>query len=305
MVSILLAVYNGEKYLKEQIESILSQTYKDVEIIIRDDGSTDGSLSIIDDYCTLYPDKIISVKGNPTGSAKQNFAELLKICDSEYIMFCDQDDVWLPQKIEKTLCAVKSVENGGTTPVLAHTDLKIADSNLKVISPSFFQFNCLKPNDITIPKLMVQNYITGCTVMINRALRNICGDIPSECIMHDWWLGLVALIFGEVVCINEATALYRQHQENQVGAKAKYGLSFIKQKLSTLEKVRENYNATYLQAETIIKKYGNKLNEKQLEILQAYCEIPNMSKFKKICAIKKFGFKKCTKMRVIGQYILV
>ena len=305
LVSILLAVYNGEKYLKEQIESILSQTYKDIKIIIRDDGSSDESKNIINNYCNLYPDKIFSISGNPTGSAKLNFAELLKNCDSEYIMFCDQDDVWLPSKIELTLNAMKSSENEGNTPVLVHTDLQVADENLGIVSPSFFEFNCLKQDNMTLPRLLVQNYVTGCTIMINRALKQKCGDIPPECLMHDWWLALVALMFGKLVFCNDSTILYRQHCENQVGAKAAYGLSFIKQKLATIKKVKETYNATYAQAEALIKRYGEGLSLEQRKILKTYCDMKNMRKFKKIRTINKFGFKKCTKMRVMGQYFLV
>ena len=87
MITVLLAVYNGEKYLKEQIESLLNQSIKDIKIVIRDDGSTDNSAEIISFYCNQYPEKITSVIGVPTGSAQKNFAELLRQCDSDYIMF--------------------------------------------------------------------------------------------------------------------------------------------------------------------------------------------------------------------------
>ena len=301
----MLAVFDGEKYLKEQIDSILNQTVKNIKIIIRDDGSRDSSPQIIDNYCNRYPQIISKLDGAPTGSAKQNFAELLKNCDSDYIMFCDQDDVWLPEKIEKTLEEMKKAEHGGKTPVLVHTDLKVVDQSLNVISPSFFKFQKLIQDDITLPKLLVQNYVTGCTVMINRALQEKCGLIPKGCIMHDWWLALVAILFGELVCINEPTMLYRQHSDNQVGAKASYGIAFIKRKLATLDTVRQNYNATYAQANALLDSYGNLLNENVKEIIDIYCQMPKMNKFKKIRAMQKFGFKKCTLLRVVGQYFLM
>ncbi len=301
----MLAVFDGEKYLKEQIDSILNQTVKNIKIIIRDDGSRDSSPQIIDDYCNKYPQIISKLDGVPTGSAKQNFAELLKNCDSDYIMFCDQDDVWLPEKIEKTLEEMKKAEHGGKTPVLVHTDLKVVDQSLNVISPSFFKFQKLIQDDITLPKLLVQNYVTGCTVMINRALQEKCGLIPKECIMHDWWLALVAILFGELVCINEPTMLYRQHSDNQVGAKASYGIAFVKRKLATLDTVRHNYNATYSQAKALLDSYGNLLNENVKEIIDIYCQMPKMNKLKKIRAMQKFGFKKCTLLRVVGQYFLM
>ncbi len=304
MITVLLAVYNGEKYLKEQIESILNQSVKDIKILIRDDGSTDNSAEIISFYCDKYPNKISSIVGLPTGSAIGNFSKLLKNCDSDYIMFSDQDDVWLPDKIEKTLAAMQSAEQMSENPILVHTDLKVVNQNLDEIAPSFFEFQKLIQKDITLPKLLVQNYVTGCTIMINRALREKCGEIPGECIMHDWWLALDAVLFGEIICINEPTMLYRQHDANQVGAKAAYGVSFIKRKLSTLDNVRENYNATYVQAKALLECYGDALNDQQRKTIEKYCEIPKMNKFKKISTIRKHGFKKCTKLRVMGQYFL-
>ena len=305
MVTVLLAVYNGEKYLAQQIDSILSQTVKDIKIVIRDDGSCDNSVDIINYYCNNYPDKVFCLNGSPTGSAKQNFAKLLEACDDDYIMFCDQDDVWLPQKVETTLAAMQKSEGGSKIPVLVHTDLKVVDQNLKVISDSFFKFQKLIQSEITLPRLLVQNYVTGCTVMINRALKEKCKKIPNDCIMHDWWLALVAVIFGRLVCVNESTMLYRQHSDNQVGAKASYGIAFIKRKISTLSEVRKNYNATYIQAAELLDVYGESLSKRDKEILQIYCRIRKMNKIKKIHTVRKYDFKKGTRLRVVGQYFLM
>lgn len=305
MVTVLLAVYNGEKYLRQQIESVLNQTVTDVKILIRDDGSVDASCELINEYCDKYPQKISKIEGLPTGSAKQNFAELLKNCDSDYIMFCDQDDVWLPDKVERTLEAIKANDNDGKTPVLVHTDLKVVDNSLNIISSSFFEFQRLYQDNITLSKLLVQNYVTGCTVMINRALAQMCGEIPKECIMHDWWLALVAQLFGKIVCLKQPTMLYRQHSDNQVGAKASYGIALIKRKLKTINEVKKNYNATYLQADLLLKHYADSMNEEQLKILQIYKKMSSMKKLNKIKTMQKYGFKKCTLLRVIGQYFLM
>ena len=284
---------------------MLLQTFKDIKIIISDDGSTDNSPKIIKAYCDKYPDKIYCISGAPTGSAKQNFARLLQQSDDDYIMFCDQDDVWLPQKVERTIEAMKQIEaKNKNTPVLVHTDLKVVNENLDVISNSFFDFQKLSYN-MTLPQLLVQNNVTGCTIMINRALKEICGSIPKDCIMHDWWLAVVATLFGKVHYLAAPTMLYRQHSGNQVGAKAAYGFSFIKRKLLTLSKVRKDYNATYIQAKSLLEHYGKKLNLEQRNIIQKYCEIPKMCKFKKIKTIERYGFKKCTRLRVIGQYFLM
>ena len=220
-------------------------------------------------------------------------------------MFCDQDDVWLEQKIEKTLAVMQAAEDGDATPVLVHSDLKVVDQKLNVISPSFFEFQKLIQDDIILPKLLVQNYVTGCTVMINRALAQKCGQIPDNSIMHDWWLALTAILFGKLVCMSEVTMLYRQHSNNQVGAKASYGIAFIKRKLATIDKVRGDYNATYTQARALLVCYGELLNQQQKKTIEIYCKIPQMKKLQKIRTMQKYGFKKCTRLRVIGQYFLI
>lgn len=262
-------------------------------------------MQIIDSYVKKYPEKISQIKGAPTGNSRDCFAELLNACDDDYIMFCDQDDVWKPQKIEITLAAMKKAEqeNGGL-PILVHGDLSVVDSSLNVISDSFFEFQRLYQENVSLPKLLVQNYVTGCTVMINRALKEKCSPIPKECIMHDWWLGLVAAACGKIVCISEPLLLYRQHEGNQVGAKASYGLALIKRKLATLSQVRENYNATYRQA-AALKSVLQKGFDKELKLLNVYCSLEKKNKFKKIAAINKYGFKKGTRLRVLGQYFLM
>ncbi len=306
MVTVLLAVYGGEKYLAEQIESILNQTEQDFKIIIRDDGSRDNSPAIIKEYAKKYPEKISVIEGEPTGSAAANFAAMLDESDDDYIMFCDQDDVWIPFKIEKTLAAMRKAEGDNhNIPVLVHGDLSVADESLNITAPSFFEFQRLYQNKVSFPHLLVQNYVTGCTVMINRALKQKCGSVPPECAMHDWWIALVAQLFGKIVCINEPLLLYRQHGDNQVGAKASYGLALIKRKLATINEVKRNYQATYIQAELLKERYFDELCEKEKEILSAYCAMKQKSKLQKLRLMNKYDFKKGTTLRVIGQYFLM
>ncbi len=306
MVTVLLAVYNGERYLAQQINSLLEQTVKDIKIIIRDDGSCDRSAEIISDFAKRYPEKISVISGAPTGSALGNFSQLVKSADDDYIMFCDQDDVWLPEKIEKTLSVMQTAEKQTPdTPILVHSDVSVVDSNLHIVSPSFFEYQRLYQDNVCLPRLLVQNYVTGCTVMINRALLDICGEIPDDCAMHDWWLALVAVIFGRIVCIDEPLMLYRQHGDNQVGAKSSHGMAYIRNKLATLDKVRTNYNITYTQARRLNERYRERMNRSQCEILDAYCLMPQKNKLQKIRLMNKYGFKKGTTLRIIGQYFLM
>ena len=223
MVTILLATLNGEDYLKAQLESIAAQTYENWQLVVGDDGSTDDTISIIEEFSEKHPDQVTIIKNDPPqGSAKDNFISLLRNSYGPYFMFCDQDDVWKPDKIYLTLQKMESLEAryGDKIPILVHSDLSVADSNLEMIAESFFQYADI-PKRIVLNQLMVQNSVTGCTVMINRCLQQyFLRELPiSKIIMHDYWAALIAKVFGKIGFVNESTMYYRQHGNNSVGAK--------------------------------------------------------------------------------------
>lgn len=140
MVTILLATLNGEDYLKAQLESIAAQTYENWQLVVGDDGSTDDTISIIEEFSEKHPDQVTIIKNDPPqGSAKDNFISLLRNSYGPYFMFCDQDDVWKPDKIYLTLQKMESLEAryGDKIPILVHSDLSVADSNLEMIAESF------------------------------------------------------------------------------------------------------------------------------------------------------------------------
>ncbi|MFA5239542.1 MAG: glycosyltransferase family 2 protein [Phycisphaerae bacterium] len=221
-IKILLATYNGQEYLAEQIDSILAQSNQDWQLLIRDDGSDDDTVRIIEDYANRLPDKIRLIKDNVGRlGASLNFGKLLEYADAEYIMFCDQDDVWLPNKIEMALNAMKAAEQVyPDKPILIHTDLKVADSELNTIADSMWIYQKLFPeagNDLN--RVMAQNVVTGCTMMINKKARAVSIPVPDEAIMYDWWLALNVCRHGKIVYVSIPSVLYRQHSGNEVGAK--------------------------------------------------------------------------------------
>ena len=221
-IKILLATYNGQEYLAEQIDSILAQSNQDWQLLVRDDGSDDDTVCIIKDYANRLPDKIRLIKddGNRLG-ANLNFGKLLEQASAEYIMFSDQDDVWLPNKIEMELNAMKAAEQVyPDTPILIHTDLKVTDSELNTIADSMWIYQKIFPeagNDLN--GVMAQNVVTGCTIMINKKARAVSIPIPDEAIMYDWWLALNVCRHGKIIYVSIPSVLYRQHSRNQVGAK--------------------------------------------------------------------------------------
>src|SRR5690606_13737176 len=149
------------------------------------------------------------------------FARLLGASTADYIMFCDQDDVWLPGKVTLTLAKMQELEAacGAETFLLVHTDLRIVDENLNLVADSGHRYQQIDPDrGNTLGRLLVQNIATGCTIMVNRALRDLALPIPGAALMHDHWLSLVSACFGKIAYLPEPTLLYRQHSGNKVGA---------------------------------------------------------------------------------------
>lgn len=275
MIDILLATYNGGQYLTEQIESIINQTYKEWTLYIRDDGSTDNTLKIVNKYIVEYPQKIILIKDNKKGlGAKLNFAELIKYSKNKYCMFSDQDDYWLSNKIEITLKKMKDLEGefGNSEPILIHTNLKVVDKDLHIIDNSFWNLMNINPKRNKLNNIMVENVITGCTTMLNRALIECVDNIPIECLMHDWWIGIVASTFGKIGIIEEPTILYRQHGSNEVGAKKEGYINRIKKKIKTKSKI---FAKELKQMEKFYEIYQYKMDFRDKKLIEEFISIPN------------------------------
>ena len=220
-VFILLASYNGENFIAEQINSILTQTYSSWTLLIRDDGSTDTTLQIIqkligqDTRITLLNDVL-----GPSGSATQNFSHLMEAglqSEAEYFFFSDQDDLWHPEKIAQQLQVIESMDN--TRPCLAHHDLEVVDDKLNLLHASFFHRMRLRPNEATFSSLLGRNEITGGTMVCNRKLLEYASPIPEHVIIHDWWLALICAATGNMKAIDAKLIKYRQHSNNEIGAK--------------------------------------------------------------------------------------
>jgi glycosyltransferase involved in cell wall biosynthesis len=229
-ISICMATYNGEQFLRQQLDSIFAQSNQDWQLLIRDDGSDDNTVHIIEDYAGRLPGKIrlVTDNGNRLG-ASLNFGKLLEYADTEYIMFSDQDDVWLPNKIELTLNAMKAAEQVyPDKPILIHTDLKVIDSELNTIANSMWSYQKLFPEaGDDLSRIMAQNVVTGCTVMMNKKAKAVSIPVPDEAIMYDWWLALNVCRHGKIIYVSIPSILYRQHSRNRVGAQKARKINII------------------------------------------------------------------------------
>ncbi len=239
-INILLATYNGEEFLEQQLESILSQTHTNWKLYIHDDNSTDNTDKTIKTYVKKFPNKIIFLDDKVSfGNPSKNFMYLLEKIDGEYFMFCDQDDIWLPNKIELTFNKMKQLEKTHSShiPLLTFTDLKVINANLEVINNSFWRYQKLNPCiSQNWKKLLAQNVITGCTIMINKKAKEICLPYELDIMVYDHWIGVNISKYGQVGYQNDQTILYRQHEHNTEGAK-KFGLYYIFYKLKHIKKI--------------------------------------------------------------------
>ena len=257
-IAILMATYNGEKYICQQIDSILSQTCKDWELYIHDDGSTDNTIAALESYVEKYPNKIHLIDGKSTGGAKYNFFYLFGQVEAPYYMTCDQDDVWLDKKIGLTYDKMLTIENKADVPCLVYTELRVVDSELNTIADTMSEYQSLDCHKRTINQFILQNSVTGCTMMVNRALRDKMLHITDidNTIMHDWWAALVASQFGKTAFIDEPTILYRQHGDNSLGALGINKLSYIVRRVWQKKQIQESMRLGRLQAREFAKTYN-------------------------------------------------
>lgn len=278
VTDILMTTYNGAQYLDTQLESLFSQGISDFRLIIRDDDSRDGTDSILTEWQRRYPDRIEITAGLPhTGQPGWNFLSLLQVSQADYIMYCDQDDVWMPHKIEKSLTAIRAAEQKHPdTPILLHTDLVVSDADLKPIAPSFMRYQNLDPSYQSLPRLTVQNNVTGCTVLMNRPLRDIM-RVPPQPVLHDWWAALTAAAFGHIVYIGLPTVYYRQHSQNAIGAKDARSIAHAVERAKRIDAMRDAIARTYTTADLFAQTYADLLNSKQASFLAQYSALRNSS----------------------------
>lgn len=309
MIDIVLPAFNGEAFLPEQLNSLLNQTETGWRLLAMDDGSADGSAAILVRYAAQYPEKIVLLpNASPSGSAAAAFLRLISRTDAPYVMCCDQDDFWYADKLRLTLEKMKELEEkrGRDTPLLVHTDLAVTDAGLNLLSPSFVRSQRLNPGVTAFGRLLAQNNVTGCTVMINAALRSLLPpDALPSLAMHDWWMALVAAAFGEIGYIDVATVSYRQHGGNAVGAKAVGSLRYQFDRLTQSDGIRHSMLRTYRQAEAFQELYHDMLPKDLRRLVSSYAMIPERGKLGRLIILLKGNFFKQDLRRAIGQLLFV
>lgn len=260
-IEILLSTYNGEKYIKEQLNSVLRQSYNDFEILIRDDGSRDGTINIIKKM--MKSDSRIKLLEDNYGNlgVRKSFEELLKKSSADLVMFCDQDDVWVESKIDIFYKKYKTLPDKNKC-ILIHSDLFVTDKELNIITISQKE----KPNEKGINRWAFDYCVQGASSMVNRKLIEFAVPFIEEAFIHDRYLHLLAEIYGERYYINKPLLYYRQHENNVIGSERRI-LKKIVLNLNLLKNKFYREEDKNILEGILKKKYNKELGE-LLEIFQ-------------------------------------
>ena len=256
-IDILLATYNGQEFLREQIDSILNQSYQDFNLIISDDSSEDETYKILKEY-EKKDSRIRLFRQEKNLGLIQNFEFLLKQVTSDYFMFSDQDDIWKENKIEKSINKLKQEK-----AALVYTDLEIVDKNLEIIYSSYWKYKNIykkikKYNNFEA--LYLNNFVTGCTIL---AKSNYIKDIvplpkTSKFMLHDYWTALVIASKDKIAYLDEPTIKYRQHKNNRVGSSRR------SDKIEKFKELRDLFIRVKIEHFQIFEENISKINSKEI-----------------------------------------
>ena len=287
-IEILMATYNGERYIEEQIDSIVNQTYKNWELLIRDDKSSDKTLDIIKEY-EKKDDRIKVLEDSKANLGfVRNFEELMSNSSNDFLMFSDQDDYWVEDKIEKYIEAINVLSSKDLEkPLLIHSNSFVCDKELNIKKEKFIN-DCAKSSEFDV---CFFNYIVqGSTVLINRKLLELSLPFSSNVTVHDRYLHLLAEFLGKRKFLSQSLMKYRQHENNKIGA----NYSIIKK---ILKKRYFNDEDRKLILE-IKNKYGKKISKEKIEKIEKYLKVTDMNTNKFIRFYKSFEFKMNKKKRM-------
>lgn len=308
-IAILMATFNGEKYISQQIESIRNQSYAEWHLLIRDDCSIDNTDKIINSYVLLDKRiKKIKNKGENLGACL-NFGELMKVAFDfgyEYVMFSDQDDVWEKDKIEKTFQMITKYEQEKKAPILVHTDFCYADENLNPIKyDNRITFARLSKKINKINILANYNYIFGCTMLFNRALLSLCLPVHKNAQNHDYWIALHAAAFGDISYLNNKTMLYRQHGNNVSGGVqySSWRNRFLR--LINFDIYKKNKYSCLIQFKAFFKERLNCFNEEQKELYKNYLKYSEKGGWRAVLFMILNGFKSKGFLQTFIYYLTV
>lgn len=295
-VTVVMATYNGAQYISRQIESILQQTLSPAAIIVCDDASTDGTTAILEQY---QQKGLLQLHVNEKQlGVVANFKKAVSLAPADhYIALADQDDEWLPEKLEKSLQLLQSIDTG-TRPAMVYSDLILTDQDGHLLNPSFQNELGHDRYIHSLETLLYGNFVLGCTTLFNPAMRSYFGDIPlKKAYNHDTWITLIAFSFGQVAFLPEPTVRYRKHQGNvTLGKRTKTSranriLVHLRGILGKGSYLKEQF----ILIQDFLTLYGAKLENTQRKMMEQFLQLAQKPHIQKKIAFEKAFSKKWLK----------
>jgi glycosyltransferase involved in cell wall biosynthesis len=308
-IQVIMATYNGSKFIEEQIDSILLNFNKISEyycqLLISDDCSSDNTQCLINRYVSK-DNRVVFIDGSRKGGVINNFSYLINHCSADYVFFSDQDDFWLPNKMKIFMERFAEIEKYSDEPVLVHSDLSVVDKNLSPINISMFAYQKLNKNP-NLSELILSNSVTGCVMACNKKIIDgVKGTVIDKSIMHDWFIALYAGTFGVISFIDIPLILYRQHSDNQVGAKH-INLKKLLNMHNFIDKInesRESISQSKNQLLLFAEKYKDSIDNKKLLSINCYLDSFRNGFFARINCFLINGYRKNCFERNIVFFIL-
>ena len=317
-VAILLATYNGEKFIDEQLESLERQTYTDFTIFVRDDGSTDKTLELIKNRAQKNPQKYVIMDSTPIHDPKKCFMWMLRNVEAKYYMFCDQDDVWMVDKTKILMDVICNLQMSAVPedvssqkiaedafeidPICVFSDMYVVDENRGAIAASFIDYIGRDINFTDFSQVIIDNPASGNAMLFNKALRDIAIKITDEKLdrveMHDAWVAAIASCFGGLIGVDEPLVYYRQTGNNTLGAVTESKLQKV---VRNLKEVREgtlvNDKKEFLARSKKLARILIELEDVPTgvkDVLAGYLQMHTWNKAKRLLFCNKYGFKRAS-----------
>ena len=298
---IVMSTYNGGQYLRQQLDSVLQQTVQEFTLLIRDDGSQDNTIQILRQY---QDPRIRILAGENLGPSGSFFAllEEARQLNADYVFFCDQDDIWMPDKLERLLTEIKKIPAG---PALVFSDFAMIDGEGTVTGDSYTAMAGLRiPADGNFfPKLLAQPYVFGCASVLNAELLKLIDNPPAGIEMYDCWIALTSAVLGTVVYLPESTIYHRFHTNNATGRSGMNSLSArLRRVTKQLRQQSANTALRLHQAQLLLDRYGDSLSPQRKQQLAQLAEAGRKGGFSAIRTLKKHGVARGHRLQNIFFY---
>lgn len=308
MTTVLLATYNGEKYLQAQIDSLRTNEGVD-HVLLQDDGSTDGTVSLLADAVAADPRFALGNQMGQHVGAIGNFMSLIRQCPMGYTALCDQDDVWHEDRIAAGMAQMQQLEAqlGADTPLLVHSDMRVVDESGHLIHTSAFTHQGWDGGANTLAPLLVQNNVTGCTLLMNGALLKLIQSVPVDAIsgmaMHDWFIALTAASFGEVHFLATPLVDYRQHGHNVKGSSKRGLWARGIHALGAWQRGKARIALTYVHARHFLNVWGDQLPASARRTIEGYLATESMGKLRRVWTVQHGGYRMQSRITRAGQIL--